>query len=173
MRYTAESVEGYFTFALLDRSDNLYFVKGESPLYLIHFTDLGLFVYSSTAEIMREALSHSPLRAYQYDVIPVTEGELLRIDCDGNIVRSSFTPKEDAFFPRWSPRPMYGLNWFDDLKDKNDTSYLDILHLCGYYGVDPETIQELREMGFSYDEIEAYLTDSESFGDDLMWCEPI
>ncbi len=66
---------------------------------------------------------------------------------------------------------MYGLNWFSDAKAPYDNDYLDILHLCGYYGVDPDTIKELREMGFSYDEIEAYLTDPESFGDDLMCCE--
>ena len=64
MRYAAEKVRGYFTFTLLDRADNLYFIKGESPIYLVHFPSLGLYVYSSTKEIMAAAFKQSPAQFF-------------------------------------------------------------------------------------------------------------
>ena len=64
MRYAAEKVRGYFTFTLLDRADNLYFIKGESPIYLVHFPSLGLYVYSSTKEIMAAAFKQIPAQFF-------------------------------------------------------------------------------------------------------------
>ena len=47
----AEEVEGSFCFTVLDRKDNLYFVKGDNPLCLYHYPELGLYLYASTEEI--------------------------------------------------------------------------------------------------------------------------
>ncbi len=94
MRYAAEQVRGYFTFTLLDRHDNLYFVKGESPLYLIHFPSLGLYVYSSTKEIMAAAFKQIPARFPKYEVIDVKDGELLRIAPNGKITRDHYTVQD-------------------------------------------------------------------------------
>ena len=73
LQYMAETVRGYFTFTLLDRADNFYFVKGESPLYLIHFPALGLYVYSSTKAIMSAAFKQLTVKFPQYEVITVNE----------------------------------------------------------------------------------------------------
>ena len=165
LRYAAEQVRGYFTFTLLDRADNLYFIKGESPLYLIHFPSLGLYVYSSTKEIMTAAFKQLPVKFPPYEVIAVNEGELIRISADGTIERDHFTMHDDfSYFGRW-----YGssiCNWEKALPTKysEDDDYMILIELSGYYGVDPEDIRYMREMGYSYDEIESFLCDPDSYG---------
>ena len=83
LRYVGEHVRGSFTFTILDRDNTLYFIKGESPLYLIHFKGLGVYVYSSTPDIMKKALKQMALHFLTFDVINVTDGELLKISSDG------------------------------------------------------------------------------------------
>ncbi len=164
LRYAAEQVRGYFTFTLLDTANNLYFVKGESPLYLVHFPSLGLYVYSSTKEIMNDAFSQMPVRLPQYEVIAVAEGELLRISVDGKITCDRYTVYDDySFYGRWYSNFLSG--WDKPEKDScSDDDYMLLIELCGYYGVDPEDIRYLREMGYSYDEIEGFLCDPDSYG---------
>ena len=164
MRYAAEQVRGYFTFTLLDRQNNLYFVKGESPLYLIHFPSLGLYVYSSTKEIMTAAFRQMPVKFPQFEVIAVTEGELLRISVDGKITCDRYTVHDDySFCGRWYSNFLSG--WDKPEKGScSDDDYMLLIELCGYYGVDPEDIRYLCEMGYSYDEIEGFLCDPDSYG---------
>ena len=173
MRYTAETVRGYFTFTILDRYNSLYFIKGESPLYLIHFPSIGLYVYSSTKEIMTTAFRKLSVRFPRYEVIPLEEGELLRIAPDGSITRDKFAVQEDyAAFSPWFHSHLYGWD-FQEQVDYPADDYSTLIELCGYYGVDPETIQYLRELGFSYDEIEDYLMHPDSYGEDLTMYEPV
>ena len=175
LRYTAEKVRGYFTFTLLDRHNNLYFVKGESPLYLIHFPSLGLYIYSSTKEIMAAAFKQIPARFTKYEVIDVKEGELLRIAPDSKITRSSYTVQDDysIYSNRWYGFGSSFYNWDKAVPTScsDDSDYLILIELAGYYGVDPEDIRYLREMGYSYDEIEGFLCDPESYGAELAFAE--
>ncbi len=175
LRYTAEKVRGYFTFTLLDRHNNLYFVKGESPLYLIHFPSLGLYIYSSTKEIMAAAFKQIPVRFPQHEVIGVNEGELLRIAPDSTITRDRYTVHEDylLYSSHW-----YGLgsglfDWTKQLPTScsDDDDYMILIELSGYYGVDSEDIRYMRGMGYGYDEIEAFLCDPDSYGLELHCME--
>ena len=172
MRYAAENVRGYFTFTLLDRQNNLYFIKGESPLYLIHFPSLGLYVYSSTKEIMTAAFKQVPARFPKYEVIDVKEGELIRVAPDGKITRSSYTVQSDYYINshRWFGSYLCG--WDQPSKDCYDEDdHMLLLELCGYYGADPETVQYLRDLGYSYTEIEDFLMYPESYGAELALAE--
>ena len=173
LRYAAEKVRGSFTFTLLDERDNLYIIKGDSPLYLLHFPSIGLYVYSSTADIMTTAFRKLSVRFPKYEVIPVEEGELLRISPDGTISRDRFQMQDDfAVFSPWFHTHLH--DWdYPEQADFPADEYLTLIELAGYYGVDPEDIHELREMGYSYDEIEAFLVEPESFGADLSLCEPV
>lgn len=175
LRYAAESVRGYFTFTLLDRADNLYIIKGESPLYLIHFPSLGLYVYTSTKEIMAAAFKQLPVKYPPYEVIAINEGGLLRIAPDGKITRERYTIHDDytMYSSRW-----YGLDsglfdWTKQLPTScsDDDDYMILIELSGYYGVDPEDIRYMREMGYSYDEIESFLCDPDSYGLELPCME--
>ncbi len=172
LRFAAEQVRGYFTFTILDRRNNLFFVKGESPLYLIHFPSLGLYVYSSTKEIMTAAFKQIPAQFPKYEVIDVKEGELLRIALDGKITRSSYTVQSDYYINshRWFGNYLCG--WDQPSKDYCDEDdYMLLLELCGYYGADPETVQYLRDLGYSYTEIEDFLMYPESYGAELALAE--
>lgn len=172
MRYAAEQVRGYFTFTILDRRNNLFFVKGESPLYLIHFPSLGLYVYSSTKEIMTAAFKQIPAQFPKYEVIQVAEGELLKISPDGKITRSSYTVQSDYYINshRWFGNYLCG--WEQPSKDCCDEDdYMLLLELCGYYGTEPETVQYLRDLGYSYTEIEDFLMYPESYGAELALAE--
>ena len=51
IKYMAETVEGSFSFSILDDKNNIYLVKGDSPLCILHFEKLGIYVFASTAEI--------------------------------------------------------------------------------------------------------------------------
>ena len=42
LKYMAETVEGNFTFTVLDENNSLYIVKGSNPMCLLHFESLGL-----------------------------------------------------------------------------------------------------------------------------------
>ena len=57
LRYMAEQVEGSFTFTVLDEQNALWIVKGDNPLSIAHFPELGVYVYASTAEILNKALT--------------------------------------------------------------------------------------------------------------------
>lgn len=175
LRFMAEQVRGSFTFTLLDEDDNLYFIKGDSPLYLVHIPSLGLYLYTSTQDIMTEALRSLHLRLPKHEVIETAEGDLLRIAPDGAISRNRFTMHQDDLYEHW-----YGFRgyynswaWHDPFVDSrsDDEDYLLLLELSGYYGVDPEDIRVLRDAGYTYDEIEAFLLDPESYGAELALAE--
>ena len=42
--YMAEQVQGSFSFSILDRHNNIYLVKGDSPLYILHFPKRNMYV---------------------------------------------------------------------------------------------------------------------------------
>ena len=153
LRFMAEKIRGSFTFTLLDRDNSMYFVKGDSPLHLIHFPALGLYVYASTKQIMDEAISKTPLRFMKYEGVNVEDGEIVKITREGILTRDTFEI-QPTFLPRscWYPSRMRHFDCEDD-------AFAELLDICGCYGVSEEEILYLRECGFSYDEIEAYLFD--------------
>lgn len=172
LRYAAEQVRGSFTFTVLDSTNSLYIIKGDNPFHLIHFPTLGLYVYTSTREIMNAAFRQMPVKFPQYEVIALAEGELLMIKPDGTIKRNHFTMHDDfSYFGRWYGSSL--CNWEKTLPTScsDDRDYMILIELSGYYGVDPEDIRYMREMGYSYDEIESFLCDPDSYGIELPCME--
>ncbi len=157
LRSMAEAVRGSFTFTILDERNNLYFVKGSSPLYLVYFPDFGLYVYASTAEIMHKALKAVSLNHLNYEMIEVQDGEILKISKNGCLSRDAFTPAPDFCFGRYQ-RSIFG--WEEDVPERTD-DYAVLLEMCGYFGVTPEEVRQLIDLGFSYDEIEMMLWEPE------------
>ena len=73
-----------FTFAVtFDFQNNLYLVKGDSPISLIHFKDEGVYVFASTKQILWKALVDSELfqdlENGKYEHIVLNEGDILQI----------------------------------------------------------------------------------------------
>ncbi|MBR6618507.1 MAG: class II glutamine amidotransferase [Oscillospiraceae bacterium] len=147
----AEDVSGNFTFTLLDAENTLYFVKGSSPLYLVHFPQLGLYAYASTQSIMEKALKSCGLHRVDYEVLNVKNGEILKIDRFGNLSVDTFqTNFYDPFFRDY-------MLWEDE--NESDEALETLLLMCRCFGVTEEEVLELLEMGYSYDEIEWILNE--------------
>lgn len=150
LRYMAETVEGNFTFTILDQNNSLYIIKGSNPMCLLHFESFGLYIYSSTESIMKNALRKVGLYKFASEKIEVAEGDILRIDRNGKITRSQFEPKlYRSKYMSWygNDEPYYGVH--EEL----------LLAYCGCYGVDSSDVELLLEYGYTCDEIEDMLAD--------------
>mgnify|MGYP000846603168 FL=1 len=159
LKYMAEQVEGSFTFTVLDRRDLLYIVKGDNPLCLLHFPSLGLYLYASTEEILRRAISQMDLDAYKSCRIPLDCGEVLRIGRDGALTRSEFD--DYRLFARWRASIWdmpYRRPWEERELPAPEDSYLEeVKSVASAFGYAPEEIDRLAGLGFSPEELEEFL----------------
>lgn len=151
----AESVLGSFVFTVLRDDNTLFLVKGDNPITLLHFEKYGLYVYASTTAILNAALKSVKFTA-EYNDILINDSDIVRIDSNGNLSVSTF----EGHFPERSYRNWF--NWYGyDFDDKNEDYTNDLLMICNCYGVDREDVELLLEFGYSSDEIEEMLLDSE------------
>ena len=158
IRYMAEKVEGSFSFSILDDRNNLYLVKGDSPLSILHFPELKLYVYASTDEILYKALVDSPLfqrlKNGECEEIKISEGEILKISGNGIITKEKF---EYSHY--------YGRNWWDFGLSScgwgrtyySDRYIEDLKSTASYQGFSPDDIDTMLNRGFTPDEIEEYI----------------
>jgi len=159
LSYMAEQVEGSFTFSILDQRDNLYLVKGDSPLSILHFPKEKIYVYASTDSILYRALIDSPLftslKQGEYQDVPIQTGEILLIRPGGQTERSTFHFKYTQGRNWWE----YGMPVASSLGNSAiSPSYIDDLkYLAMYQGYEPEVIDEMIREGLSPDEMEEYL----------------
>ena len=154
----AETVEGNFTFSVLDQNNNLYIIKGSNPMCLLHFPAFGLYVYASTESIMKNALKRVGLHKFAYERVQTDEGDILRIDKTGVIERSEFEPQ--VF------RTRYG-GWHDWEAEYYSVHEELLLAYCGCYGVDSSDVELLLEYGYTCDEIEEMLADHDLLNETL------
>ena len=143
----AESVQGSFCFTALDENNTLYIIKGSNPMCLLHFAQLGLYIYASTESILKKALQKSGFHKYRFEVLNVDEGTILKIDRYGFL-------QESFRFGKW-------YNWYDELEEEYYTQQEELLlEMCNCYGVTEDDILLLLDYGYSADEIEEMLCDS-------------
>ncbi len=170
LRFMAETVKGSFSFSILDSKNNIYLVKGDSPLSVLHFPKLKLYVYASTDEILYKALIDSPifpfLKRGEYEQIPIDEGEILKICPDGRIERGEFDFRYYRGRYNWWD---YGTPYSYTVGGRSDGAkdyakdYLETLkQMAMYEGYSPGLIDDLLAEGLSLDEIEMYLYDYET-----------
>ena len=154
LKSMAESVQGSFCFTALDENNTLYIVKGSNPMCLLHFTELGLYVYASTESILKKALQKSGFHKYPFEVLHVEEGTILKIDRYGFLSGSTFEVQESFRFGKWT-------DWYDELEEEYYTQQEELLlEMCSCYGVTEEDVLLLLDYGYSTDEIEEMLCDS-------------
>ena len=153
LRFTAEQLDGSFTFTVLDGQDSLYIVKGDNPLYLIRFPKTGLFLYASTQAIMLHALQTLSLPPQEAVKINMACGEIVKIDSAGIVTRSSF---DDSRLLGWYAPPSFPRATCP--RYRSDGSYVGELKAVAYaFGYTPEMIDRLISRGFRPEEIEAML----------------
>ena len=90
LKKMAETVEGSFTFTLLDIENNLYFVKGSSPMCIYHFPKVGFYLYASTEQILRAAVQKLKLSKLPHETVPIQCGDILKIDSRGEHQHGGF-----------------------------------------------------------------------------------
>jgi len=152
IKYMVENVQGSFSFSILDDKNNIYLIKGDSPLSILHFPKLKIYVYASTDEILYKGLIESPLfsaiKKGEYKEIYINEGEILKICNDGTLVYDTFEYKG-----------YYGRDWFDyGFYDIKQDDYInDLKAIAVYQGYSSDDVDELIKSGFSPEEIEEYI----------------
>ena len=150
IKFMAETVKGSFSFSILDSHNSIWLVKGDSPLSILHFPDLGLYVYASTEEILWRALIETnlfrELKDGAHENIKISDGDILNILPDGTLVYDKFN---------YTDYSDYGYrNWWD-YETADDYNYIDDLKMAAVYqGYTAEEIDELIAEGFTPEEIE-------------------
>ncbi len=151
LKSMAEDVEGNFTFTILDEENSLYIIKGSSPMFLIHFESLGLYVYASTESIMMNALKKVGIHKFTFSEIKTFDGDIIRIDSNGVIIRSKFESYNNFKYNSW-------YDYYDYYDYYNEHEQL-LLEMCNCYGVDEDDILLLLDYGYTAEEIENMLCD--------------
>lgn len=153
----AETVEGSFSFSILDDKNNIYLVKGDSPLSILHFPGQKLYLYASTDEILYRSIIDTPLfedlKKGEFEVVDIKEGDVLKIFPDGTIKKGSFEFKQYYGRNWWS----YGMYPYGSLTATTDSYIDDLKTVASYQGFPPETVDELVGCGFTLEEIEEYI----------------
>lgn len=158
----AETVNGSFTFTVLDNRDNLYFVRGDNPLCIYHFVGAGFYIYASTKEILDKALKRLRLYKKAHEEISSRCGDIIRIDAAGNITTSAFDT--DTLYSLHCNyfRP-YRCSFYERC-DYPDNEHLQIVReMAGAFGYSPDDVDCLLSEGFTLDEIEEFFYEDEMY----------
>lgn len=153
----AELIEGSFVFTILRNDNTLFLVKGNNPLTLYHFPKVGIYVYASTKTILDNALQQVNLSDKCCE-IDVSEGEILEIASNGKLSKTIFAMQDSVFSPyNWD-----NLNWYETEEQEEF-----LLECCQMFGVSEEDVYLLLDYGFSADEIEEMLMNTNLLEDAL------
>ena len=159
LKEMAEQVEGSFAFTVMDARNNLYFVKGDNPLCIYHYPKTGIYLYASTEEILKKALDALRLLLEKPEKINISCGELLQIDCKGNLTRDCFCT-DNLQNTYYGARPWIwqcGRNDGISFEDYYGADYIEELKsVAGAFGFCANDIDCLLENGFTPEELEEY-----------------
>ena len=158
IKFMAEQVRGSFSFSILDERNNIYLVKGDSPLSILRFPKLKIIVFASTDEILYRAISGSKLleelKKGSFEEIKIAQGDILKICASGRVEKDKFTYSEYIGKSWWE----YGTSSYKSSLLMDDADYIDDLKtVANYYGHSPDAIDDLLSQGFSPFEIEEFL----------------
>ena len=152
-----ELIKGSFVFTTLRNDNTLFLVKGNNPLTLYHFPKIGIYVYASTKSILDNALQQINL-SDKFCEIDVSEGEILEIASNGKLSKTTFAMQNSVFSPyNWD-----NLNWYETEEQEEF-----LLECCQMFGVSEEDVYLLLDYGFSADEIEEMLMNTNLLEDAL------
>lgn len=150
-------IEGSFVFTILKNDNTLFLVKGNNPLTIYHFPKIGIYVYASTKSILDNALQQVNLSDKCFE-IDVSEGEIVEIASSGNLSKTTFAMQNSVFSPyNWD-----NLNWYETEEQEEF-----LLECCRMFGVLEEDVYLLLDYGFSADEIEEMLMNTNLLKDAL------
>lgn len=153
----AEALDGSFTITVLDAQNTLYLVRGNNPLTVRLFLSLGCYLYASTDEILDTALSALGLSRLRQTHIPITQGDIMRIDATG---RRTTTRFDDAKL-----RPQrYFFGWEQWARAEEPPKELDeytdmVLDYGRRHGIPEGELRLLMDAGYDAFDIEQFIYD--------------
>jgi glucosamine 6-phosphate synthetase-like amidotransferase/phosphosugar isomerase protein len=152
LRNVAETVTGSFVFTVLDRKNNLYFVKGDNPISVYHFADRGFYLYASTDEILQKSLAYLGIDKWYSHRVPVDTGDILSIDSNGDIDKAKFRVVDYQQYYWYNCSPRHAFNFTFSAEEEHYLASLK--QVAQIYGYNPEDIVDLLAEGFSFSDIE-------------------
>lgn len=161
LQYMAEQLEGSFTITVLTDRDELFFVKGNNPMCIYHYPEVGIYIYASTEEILKKGLWRAMVPLGKMERIKTFSGEILRIDACGKITRSQFDDQNlYMMLPRhwaWPDREPKARPYELDAGDEEAEYIADLKSVAIFHGLFPEDIDALLADGMDPMEIEELL----------------
>ena len=153
LKCMAEQVEGSFSFSVLSEQDDLWLVKGDNPLTIVHFPKVGVYAYASTAEILNKALTRCGNWLGRGEKVDIEMGDIVKIDRNNRITRGTFDASK-FYLSSWG-------YWDTPLYPKLPHSEEEHLSLsksvAKAFGFTGEMIDRLLDQGFTTDDIEEIL----------------
>ena len=149
----AEQVEGSFSFSVLSEQDDLWLVKGDNPLTIVHFPAVGVYVYASTAEILNKALARYGNWLGRGEKVDIEMGDIVRIDRNGRITRGTFDTSKfyRSSWGYWDTPPY-------PKAPHSEEEHLALLKsVAKAFDFTGEMIDRLLDQGFTTDDIEEIL----------------
>ena len=153
LKCMAEQVEGSFSFSVLSEQDELWLVKGDNPLIIVHFPKAGVYVYASTAEILNKALARCGNWLGRGEKVDIAMGDIVKIDSNGRITRGAFDASK-FYRPSWGywDTPLY-----PRLPHSEEEHLALLKSVAKAFGFTGEMVDRLLEQGFTIDDIEEIL----------------
>lgn len=155
LKCMAEQVEGSFSFSVLSEQDDLWLVKGDNPLTIVHFPKVGVYAYASTAEILNKALTRCGNWLGRGEKVDIEMGDIVKIDRNNRITRGTFDASK-FYLSSWG-------YWDTPLYPKaphSEEEHLALLKsVAKAFGFTGEMIDRLLDHGFTTMEIEELLYD--------------
>lgn len=165
LRHMAEQLEGTFTFTVLDRQSNVYFIKGNNPMTIYHFRHNGLILYASTEQVLTTALLCIPYRLGKATSIKVNCGEILKITPTGKQERAEFDDSKlfTAHWPSYAGWSNFSLTGTSTRP--SNTQYMeDLKAIASFFGYSATYVDCLLAEGIDPLEIEEMLYNGELEG---------
>ena len=163
IKYMAEKTEGSFSYSILDDRNNIWLVKGDSPLSILHFPKLKIYVYASTPEILyKSIIDYSPLfsalKKGECLAVDISEGEILKIRPDGKLERDTFEYSYYCGKGWWDYGCFSSIRLGNEKNGYSEDDYIDdIKSVAQYNGYSSDDIDHLVNEGFTPEEIEEYI----------------
>lgn len=161
LRHVAEQLDGSFTITILDGEDNLYIVKGDNPMCIYHYPKAGVYIYASTERILQTALRGLRLDLGEFEKLPISCGEIMRIDADGKRTIEEFDSSkicnDQCFYSRLFGRNAVPKSQSSVCEYMNSDELAELKTVASYLGYSDDLIGALILYGYTVEDIEEIL----------------
>jgi len=162
LKYMAEQLQGSFTITVMDHNNNLYFVKGDNPMCIYHYPNLGIYIYASTEEILKKTLKKIPFKFGTPLKIELTSGDIFTIDRFGRAQKTTFNT-DNLFSSDYFHFPYLRYSAPVHIPSKRvntsaNREYIEYLKSSAtFYGFTEDMVDEMLDEGYTTDDIEDIL----------------